>query len=68
MDGSNYVSGTSQPALLLLLAGDPKIQQLGHAVRLDDDVRGFYITMDDIVAMGIGKGRAHLLDNLQPGN
>ena len=46
--------------------GDPEIQQLRHAIRADQDVRGLDVAVDDGAAMRIGDGRAHLAKELQP--
>ena len=43
----------------LQLFGDPEVEQANGPIRLDEDVGGLQITMDDRVLMGVLHGLAH---------
>jgi len=65
VDGSNHVPSAGQAALLFSPGGDSKIQQLGHSVRCNNHIRRFHVTMNHVIAMGIGQRGAYLLDDPQ---
>jgi hypothetical protein len=46
-----------------LIPGDPKVEQLGRPVLLQNYIRRFYVAMDDAVTVSVRERQANLLND-----